>query len=289
MQLDAFGGPKRGPKADHLGYDDLAQAATGVMTRFGGGPDTPEEHAHFGTIDVLTGYCACVALGAAMERVRVTGRGGIARATLAAAGEMIQAQFMYDYPGRAPFDEPTGRNARGWGPYYHCYAAADGWMFFAAPTKRQSALARVPELKDLVEVNEDGLTEALAARFAKEPIAYWAESFAGTSVGVVPLGSLMGTREQGLQLESTGKIDIKGATYRAVRHDTHPMGRWVDLAAPNAVRPDRGRITIPKPAPKYGSDTREILQRLGYSSEDIDTMIAEGVASEAWSEKYLPE
>jgi len=75
VQLDAFGGPRRGPKADHLGYDDLAQAATGVMTRFGGGPDTPEEHAHFGTIDVLTGYCACVALGAAMERLRVTGRG----------------------------------------------------------------------------------------------------------------------------------------------------------------------------------------------------------------------
>ncbi|WP_433989493.1 CoA-transferase/lyase DddD (plasmid) [Pseudoseohaeicola sp. NH-UV-7] len=289
VQLDAFGGPRRGPKADHLGYDDLAQAATGVMTRFGGGPDTPEEHAHFGTIDVLTGYCACVALGAAMERLRITGRGGIARATLAAAGEMIQAQFMYDYPGRAPFDEPTGRNARGWGPYYHCYAAADGWMFFAAPTERQSALARVPELKDLVEVDDDGLTEALAARFAKAPIAYWAESFAGTSVGVVPLGSLMGTREEGLQLESSGEIDIKGATYRTVRHDTHPMGRWVDLAAPNAVRPARTPITIPGPAPKYGSETRAILKRLGYTSEDINTKIAQGIASEAWSEKYLPE
>jgi crotonobetainyl-CoA:carnitine CoA-transferase CaiB-like acyl-CoA transferase len=55
VQLDAWGGPRRGPKSDHLGYDDLAQAATGVMVRFGGGPDTPEEHAHFGTIDALTG------------------------------------------------------------------------------------------------------------------------------------------------------------------------------------------------------------------------------------------
>ena len=66
VQLDAFGGPKRGPESDHLGYDDLAQAATGVMTRFGGGAKTPEEHAHFGTIDALTGHCACVALGAAL-------------------------------------------------------------------------------------------------------------------------------------------------------------------------------------------------------------------------------
>lgn len=89
VQLDAFCGPKRGPKSDHLGYDDLAQAATGVMTRFGGDAITPEEHAHFGTIDVLTGYCACVALGAARERLRQTGRGGIARTSLAAAGELI--------------------------------------------------------------------------------------------------------------------------------------------------------------------------------------------------------
>ena len=70
VQLDAFGGPGRGPKSDHLGYDDLAQAATGVMVRFGGGMETPEEHAHFGTIDVLTGLCACVALGAALLDAR---------------------------------------------------------------------------------------------------------------------------------------------------------------------------------------------------------------------------
>ena len=97
VQLDAFGGPKRGPKSDHLGYDDLVQAATGVMLRFGGGMDTPEEHAHFGTIDVLAGFCACAALGAALLRLKETGKGGIARASLAAAGNIIQAQFMYDY------------------------------------------------------------------------------------------------------------------------------------------------------------------------------------------------
>ena len=79
---------------------------------------------------------ACVALAAALERRRLTGRGGIARAALAACGEMIQAQFMYDYEGRTPFDEPSGRGVRGWGPFYQCYQAADGWMFFAAPTER---------------------------------------------------------------------------------------------------------------------------------------------------------
>jgi len=289
VQLDAWGGPRRGAKSDHLGYDDLAQAATGVMTRFGGGPETPEEHAHFGTIDALTGHCACVALGAALERLRVTGKGGIARASLAAAGEMIQAQFMYDFEGRSAFDEPSGRSVQGWGPFYRCYAAADGWMFFAAPTEREAALKRVPDLADLVGKDDTDLEDALAERFAQKPLADWMRAFADGSVGITPLGSLHETRDAGLQFESDGRIDISKATFRAVRHDQHPMGRWVDLVAPNAVRPDKAGITIPGPAPKYGQDTRTILARLGYADDEIHRMIESGAAAESWSDKYLPE
>ncbi len=289
VQLDAFGGPRRGPKSDHLGYDDLAQAATGVMTRFGGGAKTPEEHAHFGTIDVLTGYCACVALGAALERLRMTGRGGIARASLAAAGEMIQAQFMYDHPGRAPFDEASGREALGTDPFYHCYEASDGWMFFAAPTGRSNALRQVAEFADLDGENQDKLAGLLAERFRLQPVSHWVAAVADTSVGVTALGSLHQTRDASLQLESEEKIDLTHATFRAIRHDQHPMGRWVDLVAPNAVRPARADIAIPGPAPKYGRDTRKILSRLGYSETAIDAMIEAGAASEQWSDKYLPE
>jgi crotonobetainyl-CoA:carnitine CoA-transferase CaiB-like acyl-CoA transferase len=289
VQLDAFGAPNRGPKADHLGYDDLVQAATGVMTRFGGGPNTPEEHAHFGTIDVLTGYCACVALGAALERLRVTGRGGIARAALAACGEMIQAQFMYDFENRPPFDEPAGREVRGWGPFYHCYRAADGWMFLAAPTEGAAALRRVPELAELAERPESELGAELADRLARHPVAHWAARFAGGSAAVVPLGSLQGNRDNALQMESTGVIDIGKATYRAVRHDRHPMGRWVDLVAPNAVRPQKAPIMIPGHAPKYGAQTRSILALMGYGADEIETMIETGDAGVTWSAKYLPE
>ena len=289
VQLDAFGGPRRGPKSDHLGYDDLAQAATGVMTRFGGSADTPEEHAHFGTIDALTGYCACVALGAALLRLQKTGQGGIARASLAAAGNMIQAPFMYDYDGRAPFDEPAGREARGWGPFYHCYEAQDGWMFFAAPVHGRDSLRAVPALADLANLPEGRLREALANRFHHETTAHWTKTFRGSSATVIGLRSLHDTRDNALQFESAGEIDLRQSTYRAIRHDRHPMGRWIDLVAPNAVRPAHAKICIPGPMPKYGVDTREILQSLGMSASEIDCMIANGSAGEKWSEKYLPE
>ena len=289
VQLDAWGGPMRGPKSDHLGYDDLAQAATGVMVRFGGGPDTPEEHAHFGTIDALTGYAACVALGAALERRRLTGKGGVARAALAGCGAMIQAQFMYDFDGRAPFDEPAGRQARGWGPFYHCYRAADGWLFFAAPTERAAALARVPELADLAQQDEHGLAGALAERFAAHPVAHWQACFAHGSASIVRLGSLSANRDANLHLESDGPADIRIATYRAIRHDQHPMGRWVDLVAPNAVRPDRAAITIPVHAPKPGAQTRAILSGIGLTEAEITAMIDTGTAATGWSDNYLPE
>ncbi|WP_457941107.1 CoA transferase [Mesorhizobium sp. 10J20-29] len=289
VQLDAFGGPMRGPKSDDLGYDDLAQAATGVMVRFGGGMATPEEHAHFGTIDVLTGFCACVSLAAALVRRNRTGKGGIARAALAGAGNLIQAQFMYDYDDRAPFAEPSGREARGWGPFYHCYEAADGWMFFAAPKEKHDALRSCADLADLADRSDVDLVASLAERFATLPFAHWEKAFAGTPSAVVRLGSLQATRDAALQRESEGAIDLAQATFRVIRHDRHPMGRWADLVAPNAVRPERGRITIPGPMPKYGAHTREVLRRVGYTANAIDTMLASGAVGDRWSEKYLPE
>jgi len=289
VQLDAFGGPKPGPKSDYLGYDDLAQAATGVMLRFGGGMSTPEEHAHFGTIDVLTGYCACVALGAALLRLERTGKGGVARASLASAGNLIQVQFMYDFDGRPPFNEPAGRQAQGWGPFYHCYQAADGWMFFAAPKEKRGALRRVPNLADLAEIPEEELTQALGYRFKQQPVRFWQSALDGTSSTVMPLGSLHQTRDESCTVESAGPVDLNKETFRVIRHDRHPMGRWCDLVAPNAVRPRNARITIPNPMPKYGSHTREILQELGYSADEINNLIAEQVAGESWSRHYLPE
>jgi len=289
VQLDAFGGPRRGPKSDHLGYDDLAQAATGVMLRFGGGMQTPEEHAHFGTIDVLTGFCACVGLGAALLKRSRDGKGEVARASLAAAGNLIQAQFMVDFDGRAPFDEPSGREAKGWGPFYRCYRASDEWMFFAAPTERGEAFRRVPELEDLSDLSEADLEEKSAERFNERPFAYWRKVLNNGHSAVVSLSSLPGTRDEALQLESEGRIDISKTTFRSIRHDQHPMGRWVDLIAPNAVRPERAPIRIPGPMPKYGEDTRAILTRTGYSEDEVAELIEAGIASEKWSDKYLPE
>jgi crotonobetainyl-CoA:carnitine CoA-transferase CaiB-like acyl-CoA transferase len=283
--FDAWGGPTPGARSNYPGYDDLVQAATGVMARFGGSIDTPEEHAHLGTIDVLGGFAAALAISMALYQ----GEGGSARASLAAAGQLIQLPFMIDYEGRPPFDEPAGRSVKGWGPLYHCYEAVDGWFFFAIEQQTLTELAQLPGMEAVTGLDGLELQQVLSKCFREQNLAHWASLLQGIDAGFAPLATLQALREDNLQVESEGAPDLCDSTYSFVRHDQHPSGRSIDIVAPNAIRPQSSRITIPFPARKYGSDSRALLAELGYSTDEIESLIGQGVVSESWSEDYLPE
>lgn len=283
--FDAYGGPMQGPRSDYPGYDDLVQASTGVMARFGGSLETPEEHAHLGTIDVLGGFAAALAISMALYQ----GEGGTARASLAAAGQLIQLPFMIDYDGRPPFDEPAGRSVKGWGPLYHCYEATDGWFFLAIEQQAYTELAQLPGMEAISGLDGTLLQRAMGECFRLKSLAHWASLLQGIDAGFAPLATLQTLREENLQVESESLPDLNDSTYCFVRHDRHPSGRSVDIVAPNAIRPQSSRITIPFPARKYGIDSRVLLEELGYKAGEIDLLIRQGVVSESWSEDYLPE
>jgi hypothetical protein len=118
---------------------------------------------------------------------------------------------MYDYDGRGSFDEPSGREVLGWGPFYHCYEAADDWIFFAAPTERFEVLKRIPEFSDLQHLPEEDLHSKLAERFRTCPANYWRSAVTGRSAGV-PLGSLKKTHDFALQRDGDD-IDISRAAF----------------------------------------------------------------------------
>ena len=280
--LDAYGGPSAGPRSNYPGYDDLVQASTGVMERFGGGLSSVEEHAHFGTIDVLGGLCAAFATALALLRLDTTGRGDVARSSLAAAGQWLQARFMYDYAGRAPFDEPRGRDAKGEGPYYRCYRASDGWFFIAAHRDRVDAAST--RLLGVVRWNSaESLEAALTDLFSTQPITFWRDRLLDLDVAVQPLNSLSKWR-----LDSRGQSDAS-RTARFASSTAHPLGRTVEHIEPTAIRPLRAAIVPLPPAEKYGTSTREVLRELGYAEQQIADLIAARVASDSWSEQYLPD
>jgi crotonobetainyl-CoA:carnitine CoA-transferase CaiB-like acyl-CoA transferase len=282
--LDAWSGPDGGPWRARSGYDDLVQAATGIMTRFGGGLGTPEEHAHFGTIDVLAGLAAATATAFALYAREATGSVHVARSSLAAAGQLIQAAYMVDHDG-ARDTEPSGRAALGESATYRLYATSDGWAFVVIPPEALAHLGIALERPELDRLPEERLEQELTQAFRSDSTAHWRAALTCLGITVQPLHSLARQRAAHTSDETSPWTQ---SSYHFNRANSHEAGRSVTLVAPLAVRPQRARIVVPRDAPKYGAHTGTVLAELGYSPADIEQMVRAGAAGLSWSEEYLP-
>ncbi len=283
--LDAWSGPSGGPWSDRPGYDDLVQAATGIMSRFGGGLATPEEHAHFGTIDVLGGLCGALSAAIALYVRDDAGRVMVARTSLAAAGQLIQAPFVYDHVGRSAWNEPAGRMVRGEGPLYRLYRAADSWMFVVIPGR--DALARLGSVvhHDLSGLPDSELITALSHTFEALPADHWRRKLAAVGISAQPLETLARLRTAHTHRGSSPWLS---SSFLFTEIADHPAGHAVTLVAPIAVRPRQAEVRLPTDAPQYGRHTHQILAEVGYGHAEIRDLILSGAAGEGWSEPYLP-
>ncbi|MBF9015116.1 MULTISPECIES: CoA transferase [unclassified Oceanispirochaeta] len=291
LQLDCWGGPKEGPRSGDLGYDDLVQASTGIMSRFGGSIQSPEEHAHLGTIDVLTGFAGAFAVTTALYKRKKTGVADVARTSLIACGQLLQAPFCYDYEGRAPFDEPGGPEAKGDGPFYRCYQASDGWFFLAAPGKTARDLEDIEGLKGCGDLAGNKLEQFLESCFAGKGMDHWIKRFTSADMGAAALESLSLLREKNgsdYDTESNNSW-TRESTFQFTSHKNHPSGHRIDIFSPCSIRPQYASLLTPTPAEKIGTKTRTVLKDLGYSPEETQRLFEEGVVSESWSDQYLPD
>ena len=289
-QLSAFDGPAKGPRSERLGYDDLTQALTGVMVRFGGSPDTPDEHAHVGTIDVMGGYLG--AFGALLSLYK-RGRGGgpdHAKAALLSCAEMIQYPFMYDHEGRAPFDEPSGPDVLGEHALYRLYEASDGWFFLGARSAESSRIADVPELADYPQ-------QAAADREAwLEQIAAW-QAARLLATGIDARRASPHTRpipwppcaRSSSSRKKSAQAGWGGPTFQFLRNEQHPSGYTIDLFGPAAIRMRHAAVRIPSDQPRFGEHSREILTELGFDAADVERLIEDNVVATGWCEQQLPD
>ena len=283
-RLDTWGGTSTGPWSQWLGYDDTVQAATGITTRFGGGLDTPEEHAHFGTIDVLGGHCGALAVAAALFARSRGASGCTARTSLAAAGQLIQLPFMLDYPDRGLFDEPSGRAALGYGPSYHCYQTRDGWIFLACSRDRLSRL--LEEFSLPVDLRGAELADKLAGAFRAVTTDVLLSRLRQLDVGAARLEQMDDVRRRYLHEDHGQAIRAETLNFGSVQ--SHPSGHAVQLIAPCAIRPARAPIVALTPAPKYGAHTDTILAEIGFDQMEVNSLRERNLIGERWSDEYLP-
>lgn len=287
-QLDCFSGVRSGPRTNYLGYDDLVQATTGIMLRFGGAMETPEEHAHVGTIDVMCGFGASLGIAVALYQKRRTGRAGRARTSLSALSGLAQMPFCYDYKGRAPFDEPAGRDVKGYDALSRIYAAASGtYLVLCASEADLPRFAAVEALTDLVNLPAADREEFLAAAFAAESAATWQARLSAADIGAAVCENIEALRA-GSSRNASNTAGTERGSYSFSTYQDHPSGHVVTQLDPYAIRPASGKIYALPPAEKYGASSRVVLRKLGYGEAQIEAMVTNGAVSDSWSHEYLP-
>ncbi len=286
-QLDCFSGVLPGPRTNYLGYDDLVQATTGIMLRFGGNMDTPEEHAHVGTIDVMCGFGASLGIAAALYQKLKTGRVGRPRTSLAALSGLAQIPFCYDYERRGLFDEPSGRETNGYDELTRFYSTADGILLISAYEKDVPLFEDVEGLVGFSRLEKEERAAFLANAFMNAKATDWADRLQAAGIGAAVCENLESLRAYNSwpANESTG---IERGSYSFSVYEDHPSGHVVTQLDPYAIRPSRGKIYTLKPAEKYGASTRSVLKSLDYTDQEIDQMIDSGAVSDSWSKDYLP-
>ncbi|MFT5934787.1 MAG: crotonobetainyl-CoA:carnitine CoA-transferase CaiB-like acyl-CoA transferase [Hydrogenophaga sp.] len=288
-KLDCFSGPLPGPRSGYLGYDDLVQATTGIMTRFGGSMDTPEEHAHVGTIDVMCGFAGSLGIAVALYQKLKTGRTGRPRTSLSALSNLAQLPYCYDYVRRGLFDEPAGREVVGYDALSRFYyTSSDRFVLLSAYEVDLPRLEQVEGLEGLSQVPKEARAAFLAQAFMNARAIDWVERLQAADIGAAICENI-----ESIRVYNSRPADRKPGTdcgsYAFSVYADHPSGHKVTQLDPFAIRPQRSKIYALRPAEKYGASTRSVLKELGKTDQQIEDLLQAGVVSESWSAQYLPD
>jgi crotonobetainyl-CoA:carnitine CoA-transferase CaiB-like acyl-CoA transferase len=196
--LGAFGAV--GPLRDRPGYDPMMQAYSGLMSLLGE-DGRPPVRVPASIIDMGAGMWSVIGILAALQERGRTGKGGVVDTSLYETGlawmSIYLAGFLAD--GKIPARHGSGVDMI---VPYQAFAASDGYMMVAAGNDNlfrrlctvldRPGLAEDPRFrsnKDRV-VHRAELVPILAAIFATQPLAHWAELLEGAGIPNGPLHTL---------------------------------------------------------------------------------------------------
>ncbi|PSV89457.1 CoA transferase [Photobacterium leiognathi] len=283
-RLDCFGGPQSGPKSDYIGYDDIIQAASGIMTRFGGAK-TPEEHAHIGTLDVNCGFAAGLSIALALLHKHKTGKVSRCRTSLSAITNLAQTPFSLDYHDRVSIDEPSGRNLLGRNELSRFYQTQDGWIFLDSTADELTKMSNIKGLENIE--SETSIATFLTKALKQQSSEYWTKAFQIVNIAAAAPWSI-----EELRSKYTRPIDrntgIDRGSFSFSFDPNHPSGHSVTQIDNYAIRPSEASIKKVSPTERFGSSTREVLKMLGYNDDAITDMIERKIIGLNWGKEYLP-
>ncbi len=270
--LNAYG--YDGPWSHRPGWEQLAQATSGMQVRRGG-RDAAPMLMPYPVNDYGTGMMGAYAVALALHERSRTGRGQSVDSGLALTAGLLQSPYFLDFVGHRRA-EPEGRDLRGISAFSRLYPAQDGWFYLHCPDAAAEArLLALPEAQGLTVDREpahnaaappqDGsLAQALAGVFAARPVAHWLAALEGAGINAAE-NVTIGDFRNAPPVREAGLIVTR----------EHPGQGTADHLG-NTVRLSATPMQLGRPTPVLGADAVEILTEAGYSPERIAELKAEG-------------
>jgi glutaryl-CoA transferase len=264
-----------GPKAERPGYDILAQAEAGLMS-ITGEPDGGPMRYPIAIADMTCGmYAAMGILGALFVREK-TGSGQFLDMTLFDSQLTWLANVGSSYlnantsprrwgnmhPSVVPYQVFRGSDAR----YFVVGVGSEAlWKKFVALLHAEATLGTDPRFlsNPLRSTHRAELVSLLQKRFDNEPMAAWLEQFARAGIPAAPINGVPEALNDAQTLARGMIVQLEHPSLGEVRSIANP------------IKFSNTPVSYRLPPPLLGEHTAQILQSLGYSSEDASRAATE--------------
>jgi formyl-CoA transferase/CoA:oxalate CoA-transferase len=261
---------RTGPLADRAGYDPLLQGETGIMS-VTGEPERSPVRVGVSLIDQGTGVWAALAIVTAIHE----GEGRELDLSLFETGVSLVPYHLMAYLATG---ETPGRHGTAFPLIvpYQSFSARNGELMIATPNDRLfAALLRALELPDdpRFATNPDRVAHRaevialLSDRLSQEDVGTWLERLAEAGVPAAPVNDV-GQVAEHEQTRSLGLL-------QPLPHPDAPD--LVEVAPPLSA--DGEHLRHRSPPPRLGEHTAEVLAEAGYSSAEIERLLAAGVVA----------
>ncbi len=256
-----------GPLRDRAGHDNNYLSLSGVMSYCGRRGSGPVPQGIQIADQVCGGYNAVVGILAAVHYRNLTGKGQSIDISMTDGAMALGLLAIMKYLLTGEIAEREGEILNG-GTYYDYYRTADGGYISVGSLEPQffQALCQTLGREDLLDPGAvSNLKAELEAEFASKTRAEWMEIFSRCDACVEPV------------------LNVKEML-------EHPLpearGMLVEVPAPDGTtRKQVGspfKFSASKPVYRHvgvqtGRDTQRVLEELGYSEQEIESLKAAGV------------
>ncbi len=279
IYVGAFGFSQKGPYAAKPAYDDLIQgmvALPSVIQQAGG--DRPR-FVPSTVADRITGLNAVAAVTSALFHRERTGRGQAVEVTMF---ESLTQFVLGEHLGGKTFEPPLGPMGypRLLAEHRNPYETKDGYLCLLVYNDKQwRSFFRIIGREEMFEKDPRFSSQANRSQHFAESYAFvaehiktrtsaeWLSVLTAADIPVMPLNSLEDLLADP-HLNETGFFSLLEHPSEGTLRSMAVPSQWSD-SIPDA----------PRPAPRLGEHSAEVLREAGYVDTEINAMIAAGITN----------